>query len=162
MISYREGNRLFNLRVAGAAFDRQRVLVHRAVSDDFWAMPGGRIEMMEKAEDTLRREMIEEIGVQVQVHRLLWVAENFFEYNGSHCHELGLYFLMSLPPDCPLRDQPRFDGLEHGSQSDKPVRLIFEWQELRTLSSLNLYPSFVRQGLLALPAYAQHLVHYDT
>ena len=47
MITYLEGGRRFNLRVAGVAIHKEQVLLHRAESDDFWALPGGRAEMME-------------------------------------------------------------------------------------------------------------------
>ena len=57
---------------------------------------------MEDAEKALAREMQEELGVDVCVDRLLWVVENFFNYQDNPYHELGLYFLMSIPKDAGL------------------------------------------------------------
>ncbi|MFP4394846.1 MAG: NUDIX hydrolase, partial [Anaerolineales bacterium] len=96
-------DRRFIYRTAGVAMDRDRVLIHRSQDDDFWALPGGRVEMGEVASEALAREMQEELGIQVEVGRLLWITENFFTYAGYACHELALYFLMTLPPDAPLR-----------------------------------------------------------
>ena len=48
--------------------------------------------------------MEEEIATRVEVLRLLWVVENFFEYFGERLHEISFYYLMSLPENSPYRD----------------------------------------------------------
>jgi 8-oxo-dGTP pyrophosphatase MutT (NUDIX family) len=78
MIRVDKGDARFNYRVAGVAVHDDSVLLHKADGDDFWAFPGGRAELGERAEQTLLREMREEIGVAVEVGRLLWDVENFF------------------------------------------------------------------------------------
>lgn len=153
----------FNYRIVGVAIHDGRILVHRSENDDFWALPGGRGEFMERACDTLRREMQEEVGVDVQVGRLLWVVENFFAYEGAQFHELALYFLMSLAADCPSLHQEMFYGKESaaGAEGKEQFHLIFQWFPLPTVEKLPLYPSFLRLGLQALPETAQHIVHVD-
>ena len=98
MITFDRDNIRFTNRIVGIAYDGDRVLLHRAVADDFWALPGGRAELLETAAETLRREMCEEMNEDVEVERLVWIAENFFEHNGRTHHEIGFYFLMHLPP----------------------------------------------------------------
>lgn len=156
VITFDLGNVRFNYRIVGAAIANGRVLVHRAETDDYFALPGGRGEPMEQARHTLRREMVEELGVTVRVGRLLWVVESFFGLQQRSFHELGLYFLMSLPRTSPLLGQHRFYGIEG------PTRLIFEWHALSELPSLPLYPSFLRKGLQSLPHSTQHVVDTDT
>ncbi len=51
----------------------------------------------ETSAETLQREMVEELGVAVEVGRLLWVVENFFDFEKRHWHELGFYYLMTVP-----------------------------------------------------------------
>ena len=70
MITFARGPLRFNYRVVGIAINDGRVLLHRAETDDFWALPGGRAELMEPASVTLQREMQEELGIEVQVLRL--------------------------------------------------------------------------------------------
>ena len=155
MITFDEGRVRFTNRVVGIALDRGRVLLHRTDDMNFWALPGGRAELLEPSPETLRREMLEEIGVDVTVDRLLWLAENFFEYGPRSFHEVGFYFLMHLSPDSPLRDQPSFLGHE----GNMPV--YFEWHPLATLETVALYPTFLRSGLKSIPANIVHIIHVD-
>jgi 8-oxo-dGTP pyrophosphatase MutT (NUDIX family) len=156
MITYQEGKRQFNYRIVGVALSEGRVLLHRSEHENFWSLPGGRAEMLEPARETLRREMREELGIQVEVERLLWVVENFFDYAGKSYHELALYFLMTLPNESlwTNRREPFF-GTENG------IRLIFKWQPLDELPSVPLYPTFLRQGLQTIPDTITHVVHRD-
>ncbi len=156
MLSFERDGRRFNHRVVGVALHEGRVLLHRAEHDDFWALPGGRVEFMEPSAEALHREMQEELGVEVQVERLLWVLENFFVYRATEFHEVGLYYLMRLPPASPLL---RVEGDFYGTEGD--LTLIFRWFPLDTLETLPLYPTFLRDALLALPEQIIHLVHRD-
>ena len=156
MISFDVGEARFNYRVVGIALDGKRVLLHRAEMDDFWSLPGGRGEMLEPSEETLKREMWEELSVEIRVDRLVWVAENFFEYDDRPYHELAFYFLMTLPPDCHIRKKT-----EPFAEYDGDVKLIFKWYQLDELEDVLLYPSFLQKGLSSIPESIKHIVHID-
>jgi ADP-ribose pyrophosphatase YjhB (NUDIX family) len=146
----------FSFRVVGIVLNNNRVLLHKAEKDAFWALPGGHIEFQERAEDALKRELKEEIGVEIQVKRLVWVVENFFEYESTPYHELGLYFLITLPSDSNLLDKNEpFIGYEEG------VKLIFQWHSLNDLDRIIIYPSFLQKGLKSIPKNIEHIVHID-
>ena len=156
MITLQQGDVRFIYRVVGVGLHEGRVLAHRDEGEDFWALPGGRGELMEPSPDTLRREMQEEIDADVEVERLLWVVENFFEYQGLKHHEVGFYYLMCFPPGSPvLQRGDSFIGDEDG----KPM--IFDWLPLSRLGEITLYPSFLRTALQSLPAHPVHVVHHD-
>ena len=156
MITYREGKVLFNYRVAGIALDGDRVLLHRMEKDDFWALPGGRGELLEVSRDTLQREMFEELGVEIRIERLVWVVENFFEHDEFAFHEIGLYFLIVFPPASSVYEKSEaFEGEEEG------VRLIFQWFPRHELEKVRLYPAFLRRSLRAIPETTEHVVHTD-
>lgn len=42
-----------------------------------WGLPGGKVDWMEKVEDAVVREVLEETGLQVRVERLLCVVDHF-------------------------------------------------------------------------------------
>ncbi len=157
MITFDEGHIRFTNRIVGIAFDRERVLLQRVETDDGWALPGGRAELLEPSPQTLIREMQEEIGVEIQVDRLLWVAENFFIDGPRSFHEIGFYFLMHLPPDSPLRHKTE---PFYGQEDD--LRIIFAWFPVETLEQVDLYPTFLRTGLQSLPTATTHIIHVDS
>ena len=158
MIRFDQGNRRFNYRVVGVAIHNEAVLLHRADHEPFWTLPGGRAEHGETAEQTITREMAEELAADIHVDRLLWVVENFFEYDGLSYHELALYFLVRLRPGSAPLDSEAFDGVESGM----PLR--FRWFPLRreALVALPLLPAFLPAGLTDLPRSVVHLVQRDT
>jgi 8-oxo-dGTP pyrophosphatase MutT (NUDIX family) len=157
MIRFDQGKHRFNYRIVGVAIHNDAVLLHRADHEPFWTLPGGRAELGETAEQTIKREMLEELATDVGVDRLLWVVENFFDYEGLSYHELALYFLIHFcPGSAPLYSEA-FDGTE----GDVPLR--FRWFPLRreALAALPLLPAFLPEGLTQLPRAAVHVVHRD-
>lgn len=157
MITFEEGKVRFNYRVVGIALNGNRVLIHRAEKDDFWSLPGGRVKLLETSKDTLKREMREELGVEIHVERLIWIVENFFEYEDKSYHELALYFLMTFPHDSHLygKSEP-FVGGEEG------IKLIFKWHQLDELEKISLYPAFLQKALKSIPEVTEHIVHTDS
>ena len=158
MIRYENGNNLFNYRVVGVAVNNDQVLLHQAEGDDFWVLPGGRAEFGEPSEQTLIREMREELDVEVEIGRLLWVVENFFKYANKRYHEIALYFLMEFPPSCKYLLEPGpFESEDAGTP------LTFRWFSRRpeVLAALPLFPSFLCTELRELPECAQHIIHND-
>jgi 8-oxo-dGTP pyrophosphatase MutT (NUDIX family) len=158
MICFDQGNQCFNYRIVGVVAQENAVLLHRGENEAFWTFPGGRAELGETAEQTLKREMQEELGVTVEVVRLLWFVENFFKYDGKDYHEIALYFLLRLPAACQLFQADPFSGLE------AEPKLIFQWfpAQPEVLARLPLLPSFLPTALQELPETVQHVVHYDT
>jgi len=157
MIRFDRGINRFNYRVVGVAVHQNSVLLHQEEGEAFWTFPGGRPEFGEPSEQTLKREMKEEIGIEVEVVRLLWFVEHFFTYSEKHYHEIALYFLMQLPAACEyLRRIGPFPGREEDGS-----KLVFQWfpQEREALSSLPLLPSFLQEAVLKLPDGIEHIVH---
>ena len=140
--------RLFQMRVAGIAFRDGHVLVHRATHEKFWSFPGGRAEMGEETKETLAREMVEELGVEATVGRLLWVVENFFEYNNIKHHEIGFYYQMEISD---LENQDDFIVTEDETE------LLFHWEEIDKINPGSIYPEVITKDLLLNTSSIQHI-----
>jgi ADP-ribose pyrophosphatase YjhB (NUDIX family) len=152
---------IFYYRVAGVAVTETHVLLHRSEIDDFWALPGGRVELGEASTAALVRELQEEMDARVVVERLLWVVENFFTYQQYQVHELGLYYLIQLPDETRLQ-APRFTGIERDqSIGPREFKLDFRWfpRQEPLLRALPVLPVFLQQGLVDLPEATLHLVN---
>lgn len=158
MITFKTGNVRFTYRVGGIVIHNGRVLCQEAhdAEEPSWFLIGGRAELREAAEETLKREMQEELGEEATIERLLYVVENFFTYSGIHYHELGLYFLLSFPPDSPL-----YQAGESFTRQEDGVELTFRWLPIDKLPEFTLYPTFFKQALQALPEQVTHIVHYN-
>ena len=142
--------------MAGVCIQDGHVLLHRDDKDDFWVMPGGRPRLFESSLDALVREMKEEITTHVEVLRLLWVVENFFEYVGERMHEVSFYYQMSLPEESPYRNA----GMDFTGQ-EGDVTLLFHWFRIDEIERVRLLPTFLRNALGALPDSPVHVIHVD-
>lgn len=111
---------------------------------DFLRAIGGGIEFGERAEEALRREFMEELGVELNAARLLGVRENIFTYEGRPGHEIAHIFavdsdeLNAVPLDAELH------VLDEGS----PVR----WVPISDIGDgrRTLFPSGALDLLLAM------------
>ncbi|MBP1848846.1 NUDIX hydrolase [Rhizobium halophytocola] len=150
--------KVFQMRVAGLAFLNDHVLVHRATHEKFWSFPGGRAEIGETSVETLKREMVEELGVEVSVGPLLWVVENFYEYEKKKLQELGFYYRMEVPERFPFHPS----DIIHRNRDGKND-LEFRWVEATTdaLVALDIPPYFIAAEIEHLPETPRHLVWHD-
>ena len=132
------------------------VLLHRISGDEFWTLPGGRVEIGEDGASTVQRELAEELGEKVIVKDLTFIAENFFTYKGQQYHELGLYFRTEMAPMSEkLLEKDIFSGIETSK------KLEFCWFSQAQVPMMDIRPSFLRKSLnLAEPPF-QHVVQRD-
>lgn len=49
-----------------------------------WGLPGGKIDFGERAEDTARREILEELGIEIEITGLACIAETIDAGDGRH------------------------------------------------------------------------------
>lgn len=149
---------VFQMRIAGLAFRDDHVLVHRATHEQFWTFPGGGAEIGETSEETLVREMREELGVEARVRQLLWIVENFFHYEDRDWHELGFYYRMEIPESFPFHPTDIVHRNKDGKNS-----LEFKWVAATSaaLKSLDIPPYFIADEIEQLPKSPRHIVWHD-
>ncbi|MCL6710069.1 NUDIX hydrolase [Pseudomonas sp. R2.Fl] len=149
---------VFQMRIAGLAFRDGYVLVHRAVHETFWTFPGGGAEIGETSEQTLVREMHEELGVEAKIGPLLWIVENFFRYEDRDWHELGLYYRMEIPASFPFHSEDIVHRVVDGEND-----LEFKWVRAtrEALKALDIPPYFIAEEIEALPQSPRHIVWHD-
>jgi len=156
MISFESNGHRFNFRVAAIIEHDGAILFHTTQQDDFWALPGGRVETGEETSAALCRELMEEIGATIAVGELAAIAENFFVWADQPCHEIGFYYRASLTNSGPcLAGAGPYEGLEGES------KLTFDWIELKDLGNTLIEPTFLRSILLEPYDGPRHIVHRD-
>ena|SRR5579864_771856 len=78
---------LFRIAVSALLFDEQRVLLALRRDIDWWNLPGGGMELGETVEEAVKREVLEETGLEVEVEQLVGV------YSKPQKQEVVLTFL---------------------------------------------------------------------
>ncbi len=158
MVTAMIGPARFHFRVAGVWLMDGHALLQGDAREDFWALPGGRVEIMEPAEDALRRELREELALEdTHIERLLWITQNFFHYPewGGDQHELGLYFLVR-PSAGALA---RYGDLARTYPCAEPdSTLTFRWFPVGDLAGI-IRPSFLVAALRDLPEQPMLITH---
>lgn len=66
-------------------------------------LPGGFVENNETAEDALRREVSEELGVELQTIEYLTTQPNLYPFSGFEVHTLDMIFRATIDPDAVLK-----------------------------------------------------------
>lgn len=156
MISFRLNGQRFQLRAAAVILHEGFVLLHRAEGDEFWALPGGRVEVGEDAATTIVREMNEELGETVRCAKLLYVVEHFFEYEGKQNHEIGLYFLTDLSPNSRILSKA---DSHPGVEGD--MKLDFRWFPQVDLDKVDIRPRFLSRSLASAQPGIEHVVQRE-
>lgn len=155
MINFKTENGIFNFRVAGILFHENKVLIHRLVNDNFYAFPGGRVELFEDTENTIIREMREELDIDIEIRRLLWIGEHFFIHNDNKYHEICFYYLI----EC---DDKKF--LDRGDLffvTENEIQFEFKWIPVTEIENETLYPIFIKKRLSNLPISIERIVDID-
>jgi 8-oxo-dGTP pyrophosphatase MutT (NUDIX family) len=157
VISFETAQGRFNYRVAGVCIEDGHVLLQTFADSLYWILPGGRPELSESSEVALRREMREELSVDVQLDRLLWVVESFFLMSTDRpFHEIAMYYLMTLPAESALHDK-----MQTVAGQDGNAQFTLKWFPLTALADLSLFPPFLRTRLTQLPLTVEHLIEED-
>lgn len=155
MITFDVGPTLFNYRAAAICLRDDRVLAFKPDDEDFWFLPGGRVEAMESSATALRRELREELDEEPARMRLVWIVENFFAWGPERpAHEIGLYYHVTFAPESPIFTRDDFRCL------DAP-HLLFRWLPLDMLAEAPIKPSFLADHLRSLPDQITHIIHRD-
>ncbi|MTP71793.1 NUDIX domain-containing protein [Turicibacter sanguinis] len=145
----------FNYRVAGVLIHENRLLVMTDERSPYYYLPGGRVSMNEESTMAIKREIKEELDVEVEATQLLWIVENFFveQQSQEQFHEIGMYYLLQLTEEDILKRGQEFIMNEGGYK-----KLSFLWLPLEKIKHLNIYPLFFKERIMNLPQVPEHLV----
>jgi 8-oxo-dGTP diphosphatase len=76
-----------------------RLLLDRTAHTDrapFYWLPGGGVDPGETVAEALRRELVEEASLRIDVGPLLYVSENLFVESGDYRHEVIFYLRATI------------------------------------------------------------------
>lgn len=104
-----------------------------------------------KTSDAAIREVYEESGLVVEVEKLLFTQENFFEMEDGLHHEIGFYYLMKDIGKQKISSNRVLDNDEEG----------LVWLDINKLENYIVYPKIYNDILRKLPTKIIHSVVDD-
>ena len=127
------GNTVFGVRATALILQNHKLLVTKD-KDQYYTI-GGAIQVNERTEDAVVREVREELGIKVQAGQLAFVVENHFEQAGIHYHNIEFHYFVDLLEDAPLVMQ------------EDTKQLPCRWIALDELHTVDLKPAFLKSAL---------------
>ncbi len=148
-------NKWFRYRAAAIIIENGHVLFAGNERESYYYSIGGGVNIGESAEEAVKREVLEETGVEYEVERLAFIHENFFDGDGTlegrECHEIALYFLM----------KPRGTQELNSNSYTQGVKENMYWLPIDKLNEYRAYPTFFREKLKDLKNEIQHIITYQ-
>ena len=146
----------FKYRVAGILEKDGKYLLVRMGYNNFYCLPGGHIELGEDSRSAAKRELEEEIGIEVEVKKLLAIHENFYHKNGKF-HEMCYYYLASPKSnDIEAKDFKRTE-----MDKDGPVDHEFRWFDKTELEKQTIRPEILKEILQKDENCIKHYITKD-
>lgn len=146
-ITFKTENGCFNYRVCAIIINDNDLLAMRDETAPHYYLPGGRVKLNETAENAIMREIREELEIDAEIVRPLWLSQAYFKEDVTHeqFHELCLYFLVDVSRTDLMKRGCKFT-LHEGHHTH-----TFEWLPFEQLKNKYLYPLFIKEKIYNLP-----------
>ena len=143
-----------NVRAAGIIIHNNKILTHRNTKSDHYALIGGRVEIGEDSEATLKREIMEEMGKEIEITGYISTIENFFEMDSKKYHEIMFVHKAEFKNE---KDQKIEDTIKNIEGKDY---LVYEWIPLEKIDEYPIKPEVVKE-ILKQGKFPIHKINKD-
>ena len=128
-----------NIRSTGVIIHNNKLLVHSDINLDHYALIGGRVAIGESSEETIKREIKEEIGKEVEVIGYIGTVENFFEANSQKYHEIMFIYQLEFVNEEDKQIEETMKNIEGKDY------LQYEWLDLDKIEKEPLKPQGIKK-----------------
>ena len=132
---------VLNVRASGILIHDNKILLHKNINEEHYALIGGRVAIGETSEQALKREIIEEMGKEIEVIEGLTTIENFFEVKGSKYYEI--LFVHKIE----FKDEEDKKILETIKNIEGKDYLKYEWIDIEQIDKYLLKPKVIKDML---------------
>ena len=146
----------FGCRAVGVIKKNNKILFQKRCNDEFWALPGGAIEVLERAKDVVVRELEEEIGLtEITVKRPLWFVEYFFTFEDIKWHQYIIGYLLDIDENNEIINLDEIPGIEEGKN------IVYKWISIDDLKDTPIKPDYLKEKLLNINDEFEFLCEED-
>ena len=143
---------MVNISVGAIIQRNGKILMAGNSGVDYLYSVGGRIKFGETAEEAVKREVLEETGVRMEIDRLGFVHENYFLGDspaklGKLIYEISFFFYMKVPDDF---------APTSNSFTENQRREFLKW--VSPDEDVKMYPAFFKTELLHPTDTVKHFV----
>ncbi len=130
-----------NVRATVIIEHNGKILAHKNVRSNHYALIGGRVKIGEDSETTVKREMMEELGKKIEVTGYVATIENFFEMNGTKYHEILFVHKAEFVDEEDKKIEYSLKNIEGEDW------LQYEWLDISKIDEYPLLPSSIKNVL---------------
>ncbi len=153
-IQFQDEHKKFNCRVNGICIKDNKIFLSKLKSDHYWTFVGGKVTFGESTDLAILREYEEEVGVLLQIDKMIALIENFFDLRGYSWHQYIFFYQ--------LRDDNNalefFEG-EREIADNKDA--VYRWFDLDEISNVPLKPDCSREILNKISPNIQHHINRE-
>ena len=143
---------ILNIRAAVVIIHNDKILVHRNINSNHYALVGGRVELGEDSIETVKIK--EEMGKEIEIIGYISTVENFFTMNGKKYHEIEFIHLAEFREEKDKLIQNTIKNIEGKDY------LQYEWIERNQIDQVPLMPVKI-QSVLKNGKYPSHVINKD-
>ena len=153
-ITFKTENHTLNVRAAAIIIHNNKVLMHRSINESYHALLGGRVELGESSTDTVKREVMEELGKEVEITGYCCTIENFFNFRNSEYHEIMFVHFAEFTNENDKKIEETIKNIE--GRED----LEYRWLDLDKIKEYEVRPEAMKK-VLADKIFPVHVVNDD-
>ena len=139
-----------NIRAAGVIIHNGKILLHKGETANHYALLGGHVRIGENSQDTVKREIQEELGKEIEITGYISTIENFFELKGIKYHEIMFVYKAEFCNEEDKKIEYTMKNMEGRIESD----IHYEWIEIDELEKYPLKPqkiiNVIKNGVICI------------
>ena len=153
-ITVKVGEHIINYRVSAIFRYGNKILLHHELNSIHYTLPGGRVKEGETTEETLRREIKEEMGQEVKIIKPISFMENLFTDNKKKYHEILVTYELEF------LDKSMYEK-EVMPTIEKDKELEFIWYDLDKLNDIIFVPKALKDLIVNDSNQFKHIINVE-
>lgn len=130
-----------NIRAAAIIIHENKILLHKDLRTDYYALVGGRVKLGETSEETIKREIKEEMGKDIDIKGYIATIENFFNAENKKYHEIIFVYNAEF---IDKKDKENIDTIKNIEGEEY---LMYEWIDINKIDQYDVRPKTIKEVL---------------